>query len=181
MLGPTKFLDSTKFWIQKIVGPNNVGYKNIWDKICCIHKNVRSTFFSGPSKILGQKMLSQKQKIGVQQICGSYKILGLESFVDKKWSLLSLVFLPERQAIYFPIVKKYTIDCPTTEHMQFLMDCTILPDVILLHQKHGKVVHDSLLYLTRTLCYSIYKSRNKLLGKWNRWMILCLRTSEDDK
>ena len=92
-------------------------------------------------------------------------------------------YLKDKPSV-FPIVMKYTIDCPTTKHMQFLMDCTVLPDVILLHQKDGKVVHDSLLYLTRTFCYSIYKSRSKLQGKWNvsyRWMILCLRTSEDDK
>ena len=29
------------------------------------------------------------------------------------------------------------------------------------------VVHDSLLYLTRTFCFSIHKARLKILGKWN--------------
>ena len=38
-----------------------------------------------------------------------------------------------------------------------------LPDVIALHQQLGKMVHDSLLYSTRSLSYSI----EKLLGRWN--------------
>ena len=67
----------------------------------------------------------------------------------------------------FPVVERYTVDCPDTERMQFILDCTVLPDVIDLHQQLGKMVHDSLLYLTRTLCYSIDKTRSKLMGKWN--------------
>ena len=52
-------------------------------------------------------------------------------------------------------------------NLQFLLDCTVLPDVISLSQIHGKLVHDSLLYLTRTLSFSVHKAQLKLLGKWN--------------
>ena len=69
--------------------------------------------------------------------------------------------------ILLPVIKKYTIDCPTTLQVQFLLDCTILPEVISLVQQHGVFVHDSLLYLTRTFCFSLHKARLKLLGKWN--------------
>ena len=66
-----------------------------------------------------------------------------------------------------PVIRKYTVDCEPSQHLQFILDCTVLPDVISLRQKHGLCVHDSLLYLTRTFCFSIHKTRLKLLGKWN--------------
>ena len=75
----------------------------------------------------------------------------------------------------FLIVRRYTLECSDIERMQFILDCTILPDVIALYQWLGKMVHDSLFYLTRSLCYSIEKTRSKLLGRWDVlqwWMIL---------
>ena len=50
-----------------------------------------------------------------------------------------------------PIIRKYTITDNTTEYMQFMLDCTVLPDVITLRQQQGRVVYESLLYLARTL------------------------------
>ena len=74
------------------------------------------------------------------------------------------------KSFLLPIVMKYTVGCTPAQHMQFILDCTVLPDVITLQQKLGRVVYDSLLYLTRTLCFSVHKARNKLLGKWNvKW------------
>ena len=66
-----------------------------------------------------------------------------------------------------PVVKKYTLDSNTNMFVQFLLNCTVLPEVISLRQLHGDCVHDSLLYLTRTFCFSVHKTRLKLLGKWN--------------
>ena len=57
----------------------------------------------------------------------------------------------------------------------FFLYFSTLPDVIVLHQQLKKMVHDSLFYLTRSLCFSIDKTRSKLLGRWNVqqwWMIL---------
>ena len=69
-----------------------------------------------------------------------------------------------------PIIRKYTTTGDATQYMQFMLDCTVLPDVITLKQQEGRLVYDSLLYLTRTLCFSVHKARNKLLGKWNvKW------------
>jgi hypothetical protein len=67
----------------------------------------------------------------------------------------------------FNVIKKYTVDASPLLQVQFLLDCTVLPDVITLRQKQGKCVYDSLLYLTRTYCFSVHKTRLKLLGKWN--------------
>ena len=67
----------------------------------------------------------------------------------------------------FPLIQKYTLASTPDQYLQFILDCTVLPEVIALRQSVGRVVHDSLLYLTRTLCYSVHRARLKLLGKWN--------------
>ena len=71
----------------------------------------------------------------------------------------------KNKPFFLPIVRKYTVGSTKAQQIQFILDCTVLPDVITLQQKLDRVVHDSLLYLTRTLCFSVYKARNKLLGK----------------
>ena len=73
-----------------------------------------------------------------------------------------------------PVIMKYITHHDSSLFLQFLLDCTVLPDVRELKQQLGEWVHDSLLYLTRTFCFSVHKSRLKLLGKWNKkyWQTL---------
>ena len=51
--------------------------------------------------------------------------------------------------------------------MQFILDASVLPKVILAVQQHGKDVLYSLFHLTRTWCFSIHRERSKFQGKWN--------------
>ena len=74
----------------------------------------------------------------------------------------------ERDPELISIVMKYSTSTDPTEFVQFLLDCTVLPEVISLKQQLGTRILDSLFYLTRTFCYSIHKSRLKLLGKWDQ-------------
>ena len=69
--------------------------------------------------------------------------------------------------ILIPIISKYTIGDAKDQIVQFLLDCSVLSDVISLRQRFGMVVYDSLFHLTRSYCFSLHKSRLKLLGKWN--------------
>ena len=50
---------------------------------------------------------------------------------------------------------------------QFILDCTVTPDVISLSQIHGQAAVDKLLYLTRTFCYAVHRLRMKNLGRWS--------------
>ena len=59
------------------------------------------------------------------------------------------------------------LDKPTPFFMQFLLDCSVTPDVISAAQLHGQMVYDALFYLTRTWCFSIHRERLKLLDRWN--------------
>ena len=67
-----------------------------------------------------------------------------------------------------PIVEKYFSSCEN-EYLviQFLLDCSTLPEVVKAHQAEGSWVLDTLFYMTRTFCFSMHKARLRLLGKWN--------------
>ena len=57
---------------------------------------------------------------------------------------------------------------PTCPHYtQFLIDCSILPDVIEAKQHHGSAFLHSLFRITRTWCYVLHKSRLKILDRWH--------------
>ena len=51
--------------------------------------------------------------------------------------------------------------------VQFLLDCSVLPEVILAKQVHGSDVLYHLFHITRTWVYTLHKTRLKLLGRWN--------------
>ena len=52
-------------------------------------------------------------------------------------------------------------------YCQFLIDCSVLPDVVCAVQTEGKDVLRHLFAITRTWVYTLHKERMKLLGRWN--------------
>ena len=51
--------------------------------------------------------------------------------------------------------------------MQFLLDCSVMPDVIYWAQHHGDHILNDLFYLSRTWCFAIHRERMKRLGRWH--------------
>ena len=51
--------------------------------------------------------------------------------------------------------------------MQFLLDCSAIPEVIKLGQSLGEDAYKDLFYLSRTWCFTIHKDRMKRLCRWN--------------
>ena len=49
---------------------------------------------------------------------------------------------------------------------QFILDCSVLPDVINAVQINGQEILNQLFTLTRIWCYSLHRDRLKLLGRW---------------
>ena len=49
--------------------------------------------------------------------------------------------------------------------LQFVLDCSTLPDVIQASQSDASVLK-TLFKITRTWCYSLHRARLKLLGRW---------------
>ena len=72
----------------------------------------------------------------------------------------------------FPPVRKLVHQfCHSTnpQFCQFLLDCSVLPPVILAAQLHGSEVLHHLFHITRTWCYTLHKERMKMLGRWNHF------------
>ena len=55
----------------------------------------------------------------------------------------------------------------TNKLVQFLLDCSVLPEVIKSVQIHGDHILGDLFYLSRNWCFSLHKQRMENLGKWN--------------
>ena len=55
---------------------------------------------------------------------------------------------------------------PIKTFLQFILDCSVLPDVILARQEHGEIIVKILFKATRTYCYAMYRERKKRLDKW---------------
>ena len=63
----------------------------------------------------------------------------------------------------FPIVLQFTMG-EADALMQFILDPSTLPEIILARQTLGQEVHNILFYITRTFCFSLHKAKMKLLG-----------------
>ena len=98
----------------------------------------------------------------------SHMLIECEDLIPARMRVFSLwgTFLQDKPSLS-PIIRKFAIDSDTSLYLQFLLDCSVLPEILSETQKNGSGVLDSLLYLTRTLCFSLHKARLKLLGKWN--------------
>ena len=51
--------------------------------------------------------------------------------------------------------------------IQFLLDCSVLPQVIVATQCFGTVIMQEIFHLTRTWCFSVHSLCMKRLGRWN--------------
>ena len=54
-------------------------------------------------------------------------------------------------------------------YSQFLVDCLVIPQVILHAQKHRNITLQHLFKVTRTWCYALHRDRLKLLGRWKKF------------
>ena len=68
-----------------------------------------------------------------------------------------------------PPCKEILVKMKTTNpenFLQFVLDCSAVPDVIAAVQAHGKSIYNILYKATRTYCYSLYRARLKLQNQW---------------
>ena len=65
-----------------------------------------------------------------------------------------------------PIVEKYC-SLIHPDFIQFLLDCSVLPEVIQAQQQCGsQAILNPLFRITRTWCFCLHKARLKILGRW---------------
>ena len=65
--------------------------------------------------------------------------------------------------IFGDILQQSRKDCRLW--VQFVLDCSVIPQVVQVSQT-DKAVLQLLFKVTRTWCYSLYRTRLKLLGRW---------------
>ena len=72
--------------------------------------------------------------------------------------------------------------CDTTSpsFCVFLLDCSCLPDVIMLVQKYGSDILKIIFEVTRTWTFTLHRERLKLLERWSRMRLWCPIEMEDD-
>ena len=87
------------------------------------------------------------------------------SYSDCRRRLISLWLSTPNRVVHELVSEALSND---TEYLvQFILDCSVLPHVIIAKQTHGSEILNSLFHLTRSWCFSIHRQRMKNLGRWN--------------
>ena len=79
---------------------------------------------------------------------------------------LKMLWLTSSDPVIRDIASK-ALSGPPKLLLQFLLDCSVIPTVISAAQCYGQGAFQSLFYLTRTWCFSLYRERMKALNRWN--------------
>ena len=64
-----------------------------------------------------------------------------------------------------PIVNNIKLG-PETQLLQFILDCSSIPEIIRLVQTHGEDLYSPLYKMSRTFCCSMHRERLKILNRW---------------
>ena len=92
-------------------------------------------------------------------------LLHCPEYATIREKLLSLCINTKSQVCHETLSKIFSSGSKTI--MQFLTDCSVLPEVIKMAQLYGEELYNDLFYLSRTWCFSHHKQRMIKLGKWN--------------
>ena len=88
-----------------------------------------------------------------------------KAYNETKKNLYSLWLSTKNPVVYQLVLKALSSD---TEYLlQFILDCSVLPNIIAAAQEHGSKIYHELFYMTRTWCFAIHRQRMKGLGRWN--------------
>ena len=88
------------------------------------------------------------------------------AYSDTRLNMVSLS-LNIKNPIAHSLVISLLLCASKEKFMQFLLDCSVLPEVILAAQTHGDAVYNALFYVSRTWCFAMHRERRKRLGQWN--------------
>ena len=94
-----------------------------------------------------------------------HMLISCSAYLETKKKLYSLWLATSLQVVYELILT--ALSSEKQYLLQFLLDCSVLPNVIRAAQDHGYEVYNELFYLTRTWCFAIHRQRMKGLGRWN--------------
>ena len=89
---------------------------------------------------------------------------GCPALVEARLSMLSFfqAYLVPRPYLFPIFLKLWGNDDSTT--MQFILDCSVLPDIIKLNSDSENPIMCDIFYLTRTYVFKLFVTRRRLLG-----------------
>ena len=94
----------------------------------------------------------------------SHQLLDSEALSNSRRAVLNLW---QRQFEFSPFIlknfKKYTVDHPELS-LQLILDPSVLPELIELLQQKDEESLNTIIQLTHTFCFSLYKAKLQLLG-----------------
>ena len=93
--------------------------------------------------------------------------------------VLCPVLAPQREQLFefwdklsaaSPVCSRILLNAKTTnaaDFLQFLLDCSAVPQVIEAASEHGTGVYEILFKATRTFCYTIHRAKRQILDQWS--------------
>ena len=87
-----------------------------------------------------------------------------KAYSDCRQRLYYLWLTTQNTVVHNLVIEALASD--TDYLVQFILDCSVLPQVISATQAHGSEIMHILFHLTRSWCFSIHKQRMKNLGRW---------------
>ena len=139
---------------------------------------IQTLFLSGRYRT---EQLCSKWSANNLGFCQTPMCQGKQIKEDIEHILLHCISLANARARLVDFTLKYSISVPflrdilltmtqpnNSQYLQFLLDCSVIPQVISLRQRYGNTVLHHLFKVSRTWCYSLHRERLKLLGRWNQ-------------
>ena len=93
-------------------------------------------------------------------------LLNCPAYTHTRQNMISLC-MKTQDPVSHSLVTSFLLSSSTQKMMQFLLDCSVLPEVIRGAQLHGEQIYSDIFYLSRTWCFAIHRERMKRLGRWN--------------
>ena len=92
-------------------------------------------------------------------------LLHCPAYSQTRQRIISLC-LNMREQVSQQLVTLLLLSNSSQKIMQFLLDCSAIPEVIHAAQIHGEQIYRDLFYLSRTWCFALHRERMKRLCKW---------------
>ena len=148
---------------QHVVPASTRTTKPVYKPSICLEDSEQTSF----SHTSARKTLSSANSILMSLWLVTWNIILFavqpwrRALIFEYWDTITATSLPARS-----IINTFKL-APLKIFMQFILDCSVLPEVISAEQKYGKVILNLLFKATRTYCYSMYRERMKRLDMWS--------------
>ena len=118
-----------------------------------------------PENPLGLCTFHECQDNGIVE-SSEHVLLSCPAYTPTRTKMISQC-LQLKNPISHNLVTNIILSDSNKKIMQFLLDCTPIPEVIDSAQRFGNIIYNDLFYISRTWCFAIHRERMKRLCRWN--------------